>query len=343
MVITELYIKNFGKFTEQHIYLADGIQVICGENEFGKSTIHAFIRAMLFGLERGRGRAAAKDEYTRYEPWENPGYYAGVMRFSCGGRSFRLERNFARTTRRVSLVCEDDGEELSLEHGDLDMLIGGMTQGLFDSTVSVGQLRAEPGQELYEALENRAANYFETGSGELDIASAFQILKEKQRNTEKAIREEEAEREAEQEKLRSECAYLEQDMQELQREYDEKQARLKGLEKREGSAEQERADMDRTAALPPEEGGEESVVNGKSFIWAGIAGLLAGATGTFWSLFEWAGCVLDAICRDIGFDRRGGTSVSAGRYLCAGAGETQGKIRRGNCIRAEKGQYTRAG
>ncbi len=285
MVITELYIKNFGKFTEQHIYLADGIQVICGENEFGKSTIHAFIRAMLFGLERGRGRAAAKDEYTRYEPWENPGYYAGVMRFSCGGRNFRLERNFARTTRRASLVCEDDGEELSLEHGDLDMLIGGMTQGLFDSTVSVGQLRAEPGQELYEALENRAANYFETGSGELDIASAFQILKEKQRNTEKAIREEEAEREAEQEKLRSECAYLEQDMQELQREYDEKQARLKGLEKREGSAEQERADMDRTAALPPEEGGEESVVNGKSFIWAGIAGLLAGATGTFWSLF----------------------------------------------------------
>ena len=68
MVITELYIKNFGKFSDRRIRLHDGVQVISGENEYGKSTIHAFIRAMLFGMERGRGRAAAKDDFTRYEP-----------------------------------------------------------------------------------------------------------------------------------------------------------------------------------------------------------------------------------------------------------------------------------
>lgn len=50
MVIRELYIKNFGKFRERHFYLKDGVQVISGENEFGKSTLHAFIRVMLFGL-----------------------------------------------------------------------------------------------------------------------------------------------------------------------------------------------------------------------------------------------------------------------------------------------------
>ena len=146
MVITELYIRNFGKFSNRHFFLRDGVQVISGENEFGKTTLHAFIRAMLFGLERGRGRAAAKDDFSRYEPWEDPGSYAGVMRFVCGGRRFRLERNFARHTRSVSLVCEDDGEELSIEHGDLEMLLGGMTPELFDSTVSVGQLKAEPGR-----------------------------------------------------------------------------------------------------------------------------------------------------------------------------------------------------
>ena len=60
MVIKELYIKNFGKLTERHFYLRHGIQILSGENESGKSTLHAFIRAMLFGLERGRGRAAAQ-------------------------------------------------------------------------------------------------------------------------------------------------------------------------------------------------------------------------------------------------------------------------------------------
>ena len=96
MKIIELYLKNFGKFHEKHIYIRDGVQVIYGENEFGKSTIHAFIRAMLFGLERGRGRAAGKDAFSRYEPWENPGYYAGVLRFVCGGRTFRLETTIMR-------------------------------------------------------------------------------------------------------------------------------------------------------------------------------------------------------------------------------------------------------
>lgn len=62
MVIRELYVKNFGKLSEKHFYFRDGVQVISGENEFGKTTLHAFVKAMLFGLERGRGRAAAKDD-----------------------------------------------------------------------------------------------------------------------------------------------------------------------------------------------------------------------------------------------------------------------------------------
>lgn len=283
MVIRELYVKSFGKFTEEHFYLKEGVQVICGENEFGKSTLHAFIRAMLFGLDRGRGRAAQKDEFSRYEPWENPGNYAGVMRFTCGGRNFRLERSFARAARRTALVCEDDGEELSLEQGDLDILLGGITPALFDSTVSVGQLRAEPGQELYEALENRAANYFETGSGEIDISAALRDLRERQRDTERALRGEEAAQEAELEKIRMECGYLERDMRALQEEYEEKQEQLKALDRQKlsGAAGKDGGAEER------ESGGQarESVSGGRSLIVMGIAGVLAGTVGFLWSLF----------------------------------------------------------
>lgn len=60
MKLRELKLKNFGKFHDKSIQLQDGINVICGENESGKTTMHTFIKAMLFGLERGRGRASAK-------------------------------------------------------------------------------------------------------------------------------------------------------------------------------------------------------------------------------------------------------------------------------------------
>ena len=54
MKITELILKNFGKFTNKQILLSDGINIIYGENESGKTTLHTFLKGMLFGMERKR-------------------------------------------------------------------------------------------------------------------------------------------------------------------------------------------------------------------------------------------------------------------------------------------------
>ena len=283
MKITELYLKNFGKFHEKHFYIRDGVQIIYGENEFGKSTIHAFVRAMLFGLERGRGRAAGKDAFSRYEPWENPGSYAGVMRFCCGGRAFRLERSFGRLERRVSLVCEDDGEELSVEHGDLDMLLGGLTAASFDSTVSIGQLQASPGQELSEALKNYAANYYETGGGEIDLNSALQTLRDRRKETERCLREAEADREGERSRLIQECRYLERDMESLRSEFEDKRRQAAEAERTGSRRAQEKPEKE-TGAVSKEGQRGASVPPGR-LLAAGAGGAAAGALGLVWSQF----------------------------------------------------------
>ena len=81
MKITELILKNFGKFTNKQILLADGINIIYGENESGKTTLHTFLKGMLFGMERKRGRAAATD--TLPYPM-SLGRIQTFMRESCG-------------------------------------------------------------------------------------------------------------------------------------------------------------------------------------------------------------------------------------------------------------------
>lgn len=295
MKIIELYLKNFGKFHEKHIYIRDGVQVIYGENEFGKSTIHAFIRAMLFGLERGRGRAAGKDAFSRYEPWENPGYYAGVLRFVCGGRTFRLERRFGRTERSTSLICEDDGEELSVEHGDLDMLLGGITPSLFDSTVSIGQLMSPPGRELADALKNYAANYYETGGGEVDLNGALQTLRERRKDTERSLREAEALREEKRQGLIRECTYLESDMAALRQEYEEKRAQMEAAEKsaeqagtvtgERGGGEQQDYAGESVEDTEEEDREEQAELSAGGLLKGGAAGMLVGVIGLFWAGF----------------------------------------------------------
>ena len=58
MKILSLHIDGFGKLNDLDLSFEDGLNVLYGKNEAGKSTLHTFIRGMLFGIERQRGRAS---------------------------------------------------------------------------------------------------------------------------------------------------------------------------------------------------------------------------------------------------------------------------------------------
>lgn len=208
MKICELWLKNFGKFKNEKISFSDGIHILYGENESGKSTIHTFIRGMLFGMERGRGRAAAGDAFSQYEPWENPAYYSGAMEFEVGGKHFVIERNFDKYSKSAAVVCQEDGEELSVEAGDLDMLLDGLTAAGYDNTVSIAQLKEQPGTPLAAELKNYATNYYVTGDSDLDLGKAAARLEERKREAEREIKEAVRKKQEERERLEQEISYV---------------------------------------------------------------------------------------------------------------------------------------
>ena len=221
MKIRELNIKNFGKLTDKTVRFTDGINIIYGENESGKSTIHTFIKSMFFGMERGRGRAANKDTFTQYEPWENPNYYAGVLRFESGGKVFCIQRTFDKYSKKTELYCQNDGEELSIENGDLDILLDDMTEGIYENTISVGQLRAEPSQPLSVALKNYATNCYTSGGGDLDQSAAMEFLKQRKKEVQREIDTELRKKRDQRERLELEASYVWRDVHKLQEELKE--------------------------------------------------------------------------------------------------------------------------
>lgn len=185
MKLTQIYIKSFGKLKDRKITFGDGINIVYGPNESGKSTLHAFIRSMLFGITRQRGRAARTDSYSRYEPWERPADFAGILWFESGGKEFRLERSFYKNDVRASLVCVTDGERLSIEDGDLRMLLGEISENVYDNTVSVGQLSSETDAGLTRELQNRMSGYEGGLDGDLNIQAASESLRKRRREWEK--------------------------------------------------------------------------------------------------------------------------------------------------------------
>lgn len=221
MKIRELYLKNFGKFSDEKITFQDGINLFYGENESGKTTIHTFIKSMLFGLERGRGRASVNDTFSLYEPWENPNYYAGRLKFESGGKIFLLERTFDKYSKSASLICENDGEELSIAHGDLDMLLGGMDAVAYDDTIAIRQMKVEPNQSLAVQLQSYATNYYTTGNSDINLDGAVRLLNARKKDVEKDIRNIMQDKQQKRSYIEQEANYIWRDLHKLETELED--------------------------------------------------------------------------------------------------------------------------
>ena len=193
MIIKEVNIGKFGKLENQKYQFAPRINVIYGANESGKSTLMQFLKAMLFGLEKTRVRKTL-DTYNRYEPWDTPAYFYGSMMFETGQQQFLLERNFYYKEKRARLVNIRDGEELSVEYGDLDMLLGNVSAAAYENTCCIGQEQLLPGWELGVLLEDERSNLAQTGSGDFQLSKALQELEQKRKNAEKTRKELEQQR-----------------------------------------------------------------------------------------------------------------------------------------------------
>lgn len=222
MIINRLILKNFGKFQGKEIELKEGINILFGENESGKSTIHVFLQSMLFGMKRGRGKASKTDTYSRYMPWENGNWYEGSMVFTCGERTFRLERGFGKFAKAPILVCKTDGEMLSVEHGDLDMLLGGITENVYENTVSVGQAKSRTEEGLLKEIRDYLSEFQGTGDFRFHPEQAVEILKKRRKELEQKEREALAEKEKQERESALKIHLEEEEIENIQRKLKEK-------------------------------------------------------------------------------------------------------------------------
>lgn len=189
MLLTKLKLNYFGRFHDREINLKPGINLIYGENEAGKSTLHTFIKGMLFGIERLRGRgAASKDDlYTRYLPWDYPGAYGGQMDILVNDRKYRLQRSFHANDKSFMVTDLETGRQLKLKEGHISELIPGLSESTFRNTISIEQLKAQTDLELASQVRNYITNLSIAKSKEVNVAKAVSTLTEQKKALEAAM------------------------------------------------------------------------------------------------------------------------------------------------------------
>ena len=155
MKLIELNIVEFGCLKNKNICFDEGINVISGENESGKSTVMLFIKFMLYGLPRKNAKGTDRDRALSFEGHRA----AGTMTVEKDGKRYKIERQAQGTTRlseSLKIIDLATGEQLNAEAGELLL---GVPCEVFENSCSISQMKTDINRsQAASAVENLLAS-----------------------------------------------------------------------------------------------------------------------------------------------------------------------------------------
>ena len=176
MILEKLYIDGFGKFSDYSLNFSPSIQILYGENEAGKSTIHAFIQAMLYGIPKG---ASKKEVFFQYRPFSKALGFGGSLTFSHQGKSYCVQRDFLQGGE-AHITIPPQGEKLSEGESFLQSVLSPFSLESFKNTVSIRQLKSSTEREMVYELQAMLSNFQESGNVELNPQAALDYLEQEE-------------------------------------------------------------------------------------------------------------------------------------------------------------------
>ncbi len=182
MIIEKITIKSFGKLKDLTMEFSDGINVIEGENEAGKSTIAAFIKYMFYGFPDGARNGSPKpDERKKRLNWDT-GIAAGSMQIRSKGKRYLITRSTTPSENGVSY--KEENAVLDLETGapvfgkaPAGEIFFGADRTLFENTAFIGRLGETDIDE--DAVKESIENILFSANEHLNIRRALTKLQEK--------------------------------------------------------------------------------------------------------------------------------------------------------------------
>ncbi len=179
MKITKIEIDNFGKYKNFTLDLNDGLNVILGQNEAGKSTLCAFLYAMFYGLpNESKKLGIREDARKRYLPWDGESM-AGSIHFIHNGRPYVLSRKFAKTRRgdKFSLKDGTSWEDISnISPDDIGSTFLSVGEDGFLKTLFISQLGAAISPDSDDEVLKKLSNLGQSGAEDISYQAAADAI-----------------------------------------------------------------------------------------------------------------------------------------------------------------------
>lgn len=183
MKIDAIKINGFGKLKEKEMEFKDGINVVYGENEAGKSTLLRCMQAMFFGVSKLKNGKSISD-FDQYKPWENSAFSGRIKYTLDNGEQYEVFRDF----KKKSPVIYNEFQEDISKNFKVDKAKGinfleeqiGIDEVSFKNTALISQQEVKLEKADTNVIVQKISNLVSTGDDNISFQKTMDKLNKMQ-------------------------------------------------------------------------------------------------------------------------------------------------------------------
>ena len=183
MKINKLKINSYGKLKEREINLNNGINIIYGENEAGKSTLINFIINSFYGISKNKKGKEISD-YDKYKPWIGE-EFSGKVEYELNNKNkYEIYRDFNKKNPKIfNENMEDISKDFNIDKNKGNEFFYEQTkidEDLFLSTLAINQNEVKLEDKAQNFLIQKIANLAQTGDDSISFRRVIDRINRRQ-------------------------------------------------------------------------------------------------------------------------------------------------------------------
>lgn len=181
MKIKKVQINGFGNIENKVLDFSDGINLIYGENEAGKSTLVNFIKSVFYGVNKNKAGNEYSD-YEKYKPWKDIDF-SGKIEYELQGKTYTVFRDFNRNNCKI---YDENGNDITNEFNkdksrgsEVGLTHFGVDEETFMNTLFVNQNSTSVELTSQKSIMQKLTNMLQSGQENISFEKIKAKLQKK--------------------------------------------------------------------------------------------------------------------------------------------------------------------
>ncbi len=176
MKINKIKINSYGKLKNKEINFNNGINIIYGKNESGKSTLLKFIINSFYGISKNK-KGKEFSDFEKYTPWVGE-EFSGKLEYELNNKNkYEIFRDFRKKNPKIfNENMEDISKEFNIDKNKGNEFFYEQTkvdEELFLSTIVINQQEVKLEKQDQNVLIQKIANLVGTGDDNVSYKRAI--------------------------------------------------------------------------------------------------------------------------------------------------------------------------